>query len=182
MDPDSRALLRLSSRSPSGTVRHPQRPLLSWPSPPPRSTSSTVGLAPSPLALLARAASRSRRNRHISRPHASGSQSSRTWGRLRRALPTSLRSPTSSDCLPHRVVRVPVSVPTRTRWILPPKRKSPSDQPSLAVRPRAAETAHAPTSPATTTAFGSQHVRSFAAILLSKCDRTVLRQFALDHT
>jgi hypothetical protein len=51
MDPDSRALLRLSSRSLPGTVRHPEKPMLSWPSPPPRPTSSTVGLAPSPLAL-----------------------------------------------------------------------------------------------------------------------------------
>jgi hypothetical protein len=51
VDPDSRALLRLSSRSSSGTVRHPMRSMLSWPSPPPRPTSSTVGLSPSPLAL-----------------------------------------------------------------------------------------------------------------------------------
>lgn len=50
-DPDSRAFLRLSSRSPPGIVRHPEKPMLSWPSPPPRPTSSTVGLAPSPLAL-----------------------------------------------------------------------------------------------------------------------------------
>jgi hypothetical protein len=32
-NPDSRALLRLSSRSPSGTVKHSKKPMLSWPSP-----------------------------------------------------------------------------------------------------------------------------------------------------
>jgi len=50
-DPDFRALLRLSSRSRTGTVRLPSKPMLSWPSPPPRPTSSTVGLSPSPPAL-----------------------------------------------------------------------------------------------------------------------------------
>jgi len=35
-DPDFRALLRLSSRSYPGIVRPPNKPMLSWPSPPPR--------------------------------------------------------------------------------------------------------------------------------------------------
>jgi len=99
-DPDSRALLRLSSRSLPGTVRHPEQPMLSWPSSPPRSTRSTFGLAPSPPALSDPARFPLPKEQVRFRTAAPQGISSRTWERLRRAPPTSLRSPTSSACLP----------------------------------------------------------------------------------
>jgi hypothetical protein len=99
MDPDFRALLRLSSRSLPGTVRHPEKPMLSWPSSPSRPTSSTVGLAPSPRALPTRPAFPLPKELARNRITAPQGISSRTWGRLRRATPTSMRSSTSSAYL-----------------------------------------------------------------------------------
>jgi hypothetical protein len=100
VDPDSRALLRLSSRSLPGTVRHPEKPMLSWPSSPPRFTRSAVGLAPSPLALFLPARILLPKKQARFRMATPQGISSRTWERLRRAPPTSLRFPTSSACLP----------------------------------------------------------------------------------
>jgi len=100
-DPDFRALLRLSSRSLPGTVRHPEQPMLSWPFSPPRSTRSTFGLAPSPLALSDSTRFPLPKDQARFRLAAPQGISSRTWERLRRASPTSLRFPTSSARLPN---------------------------------------------------------------------------------
>jgi len=100
-DPDFRALLRLSSRSLPGTVRHPEQPMLSWPFSPPRSTRSTFGLAPSPLALSDSTRFPLPKEQARFRLAAPQGISSRTWERLRRVPPTSLRFPTSSACLPN---------------------------------------------------------------------------------
>jgi hypothetical protein len=109
-DPDSRALLRLSSRSPSGIVKHPKKPMLSWPSPLRGQPARLLGFRPP----LARFPTRLRlplpKEQARFRIAAPQGVSSRTWERLRRATPTSLRSPTSSACLP-----IPSGPQTRQR-------------------------------------------------------------------
>jgi hypothetical protein len=67
-DPDFRALLRLSSRSLSGTVRHPKKPMLSWPSPLRGQPARPLGFRPPLSRFRLDPPAHSRRSRRATRP------------------------------------------------------------------------------------------------------------------
>lgn len=97
-DPDFRALLRLSSRSLPGIVRHPEKPMLSWPSPLRGQPARLLGSRPPLSRFPTRPASPLPKEQARNRTAAPQGLSSRTWELLRRVAPTSMRSPTSSAC------------------------------------------------------------------------------------